>query len=447
MTSFELKNPSLKNYLSLWKNFLDEVCKVSINGVVLLEEYPLLCAISISSKIGAILQTDANQREFIFNSDFLLSKSMIFKIQQLFNGKLIQIEKEEELISLAFVGLLLGNDELNTPYFKYLEELGKTLNLSNAVTLLHSKILFGYPDKNYMKEVEFIAKNFMKLKDKLIEMVVNETSNSIDFSQHIELILSSSKLSLDLEDSLLDFIIKLCNPEKTTGKDNKFKKYEYLFKYVKLQYCSNSNILKFMKYVETKMCNSASISSVIECMKSRIIQTQLPLEQNYIEGRHSKKMEIVSDHKEFDGIFRREYLRGNLLLIADYLGDIYEIVKDNQFHDTYTNDKPNSSIIAKLKDGRPFIVKSYKIRGRRHVEPNRHQLQRWKLEGRKLNGDLVLMEEKEHVSTPFTALEVKRFETTFREPVTEIILTQTGPNTCNTNHLCINAFDVFGMIC
>ena len=76
---------------------------------------------------------------------------------------------------------------------------------------------------------------------------------------------------------------------------------------------------------------------------------------------------------------------------------------------------------------------------------NCNLLQNWKLEGMKASNNEWIELDK-HSNDRFNVLQVRIFSVTCSEKLKSVRLTQTGPETSGSHWLCINAFDVFGIL-
>ena len=120
------------------------------------------------------------------------------------------------------------------------------------------------------------------------------------------------------------------------------------------------------------------------------------------------------------------------------------LLKADDNSNFFTNNESNSFITASLKDGKSFIVKSYMIRGNRHSD-NSCQLQTWRFDGQRASdGQWITLDT--HENDPTRQLQTRTFDVSCDEKLKAVKLTQTGVNTYRGNHLCINAFDIFGLL-
>ena len=84
------------------------------------------------------------------------------------------------------------------------------------------------------------------------------------------------------------------------------------------------------------------------------------------------------------------------------------------------------------------------IRGNK-CNDNDCQLQSWKLEGQKASdGQWVTLDS--HQNDPTRHLQTRTFDVSCDEKLKAVKLTQTGEDTGGENYLCINAFDIFGLL-
>ena len=258
--------------------------------------------------------------------------------------------------------------------------------------------------------------------------------NTIKYYNIIESIIKHENLLLETEDELLLFILKLCEENN---------EYELLFENVLLEYCSTEAITKFIEYVNKYVCKDNHFKSILKCINRRLIQEQIPV-QNNNKKRYVIKYEY-NGNDPFNGLLRQEYLKSNVEMRASSTSgsqNVFYLLKNDTSSYFATDNQQNSWIEGNLKNKKPFKVTKYVIRG--HTGTDNH-LRSWKLEGRRIS-DGNWIEIDSHQNEPFNKLVVKAFPIQSNEKFDTVRLTQTGKTTSNGDYLIINAFDIYGNI-
>ena len=169
------------------------------------------------------------------------------------------------------------------------------------------------------------------------------------------------RLNIDDEDSLLSFLL---NINKSDMNDSRFIP---LFENVFLEYCSVPKCKEFIEFVEER-CQTQEMKTLVSCIGRGFIPPKLPMNPNYIESRHEPKYIEITIDDPLNGIFRREYLKNNALMEASSTGNgtVFDLLKCDTNADFYTYNFSGSFIKASLKNGKPFVIKSYMIRARKY---------------------------------------------------------------------------------
>lgn len=139
-----------------------------------------------------------NSLDFQLNPEEIFSDDIISLLQQLSRGYSISINIEQS-IKLRFISIILQNDEL---YEKINESFPTEINESNIDLYLHNlKLLYDCSkiskDFSFSDIIDFVASRFYSIDQKELKKL----PKSILYS-----IISSDHLTLESEDSLLDFI-------------------------------------------------------------------------------------------------------------------------------------------------------------------------------------------------------------------------------------------------
>ena len=254
-------------------------------------------------------------------------------------------------------------------------------------------------------------------------------------------ILGHKNLKLNNEDELMEFVLELCKHEKS---------YEELFKNIQLQYCTVGVINKFNNYVIEKCKSIPNFDPIYDCIKTKLLldlTSYLTSHQSRYDDPNRMVSYCYNDSSPFNGIFKNMYEQNNVEFNASGInnGDVYDLLRNGVENDFQTTNLPNSYIEGQLKNGDIFLIEEYAIRGNKHSPQGNHHLKSWKLEGRR-ECDNKWIELDAHQNEPFDTLKIKHFKVHCDEELNAIRLTQTGINTHDTNHLVINAFDIFGKV-
>ena len=113
MTNFKLVSPYFGNIHSTSQHeILNTICTIHINNKNEIQ-IPLLVAVSFSSPISQLLLIDPLTTDFYIEDKLLdnIQENVFDKLKMLLNMKDIQLE-DEEIIQIAKIGKVLGNDEL-----------------------------------------------------------------------------------------------------------------------------------------------------------------------------------------------------------------------------------------------------------------------------------------------------------------------------------------------
>ena len=436
MTNFKFVSPFFKNIYSISKHEIaNRICTIHINNSKEIE-IPLLVAVSFSSLISQTLSTDLLMTDFYVEDPLLddIQDGLIDKVTELLNLKEIKLENEE-ILQIAQLGKVLGNDELIKPYLSLVKEYEKNINEENVISLIKQKYSFGIPINEINSEVSFISTKFSKFVDQLIEL-----ANDMKYFYIIESIVKHKNLTLKTEDELLIFILKLCEQNN---------EYELLFENVLLEYCSIETITKFVEYINTNICKDNHFKSILKCINRRLVQEQIPVHIRN-NKRYVKTPKFKYEYNENDplnGLLRQEYLKGNVEMRASSStsGDVYNLLKNDEHELFQTKNEQNSWIEGNLKNKQSFSITKYIIKGHKYGNPPNHNLQTWKFEGRRVSdGKWIVLDS--HQNEPLYKLVVKAYPIQSNELFDAVRLTQTGKNDSNEYYLPLNGFDICGYV-
>ena len=433
MSNFKISSPYFENISSIsQREITNTKCTIHINNKKEIE-IPLLVAVSFSNLISQMLLNDPLMTDFYVEDSSLdnIKDDIYAKFNKILNLQEIHLDNEEKA-QMAILGKVLGNNELYTPFVELIKEYEQNLNEDNVIPLIQQKISFNFPIEELNNELLYIASNFSKFVDKLIDL-----GSDVKHQNIIECIVKHENIKMDTEDQLLIFVISLC-------KQNSI--YEILFQYVWLEHCSIESISQFIEYLNDNICTNIQLKSIIKCINRRLVQERIPIRRHDI-NRYSIKSIVYNENDPLNGLLRQEYLNNNVEMrtSSTSAGNVYDLLKNSEEVDFYTNNEPNSWIEGNLKNKKPFSITKYVIRGRKYEYSNSYHLQTWKLEGRRVR-DGKWIELDSHENEPFNKLVTRAFPIHNIEKFDTVRLTQTSENNGKTHCLLINAFDIFGCI-
>ena len=435
MCDFSISCEYLENIRSIVKEFpeyRDKICTIIVNETFKIE-LPLIVAAAFSSSITKTIKNDPTANEFSFTLERYSIESLNKIKSVLCEHSKVWLNEENDIYTFAEFGLAIGNKDFINPLNTRLAKDVSGMNENNVVQILSSKKAFHIEDTK--QEISFIAEHFETIskREDFIRFSLEAPNTKI-----IDEIISSDKLYMNNEDTLLSFLLAI-NKSKTI--DNISAE---LFNHLFIEYCSPDKCEEFINFV-CGIAQQQGIKPLLSCIKRRFIQPNIPVKQKYIRRRHVGHEKIIGSEDPLSGILHREHEKKNVLLDAPHLGvsnkdGIYNLVKASD--DSYFHTK--SYITASLKNCKTFIVKSYMIRGSRYEDID-CQIKSWKFEGQKAsNGEWIVLDS--HDNDPTKKLQIRTFGVSCDEELRSIRLTQTGTNTLNTDLLCINAFDIFGIL-
>ena len=435
MCEFSLNSKYLENIrktVDKFPEYRDRIATIRINETFDIE-VPVIVASSLSSTITKLIDNDPTTSTFCFTIQ-RYSESSLAKLKDVLqHNSRVSLDNDDDIHAFAEFGLLTENDDFVSPLKSQLCEYSSDISEDNVVKIISSKNTFRINDNS--KEYSFIASNFesMSTREDFIEFSKKDTNRNI-----VKDILSRDDLCMLSEDTLLTFLLRINEGKREENITTD------LFPFLLLEYCSAAKCEEFLRF-SFGVIQNESAKSLLTCIGRRFVQSTIPMNPEFLKGRHKELYTEIGKEDPHSGIFRRENEKGNATISASsyYRGDINSLLKADDNSYFRTNNEPNSFITASLKDGKSFIVKSYMIRGNKY--DNYHQLQNWKLEGQKASdGQWVTLDS--HQNDPTRTLQTRTFDVSCDEKLKAVKLTQTGKNISGYNHLRINAFDVFGLL-
>ena len=195
------------------------ICTICINKTNEIH-VSLFQAIASSPIITQLLVNDYTQKEFSIDVKFDGEVNELFyqKLEDVLKMKKITLNDDNEIVNFGHFGRAIGNKDFLISFTEKSKELKSTITKENAIEIIKKNVKLFLPISNYQKAIETIAINFEEKSEDLLNI-----ANHKEYFDAIEAIIKNNKLKLSSEDSLLNFVLKLCAIDK---------EYENLFQYV-----------------------------------------------------------------------------------------------------------------------------------------------------------------------------------------------------------------------
>ena len=439
MTHFSYSNVSFKHIETLltYNIFNSEECTIIFNNKYTIYT-PLIYACYISKSITQTILNECTAREFRFSipEKYKQTDSFYERIYKMFHLEEVSFEIDE--IPLLFeISKVLQAEELSKLIISMDEERHRLVPKPKEIlAALIAKYTAGMSYDEYSFELSLAAKHFIVFLED--EHFIEFCNNSF-YIPLIEQIIVHPNLSLFDENSLLRFLIKLCE---------KNPMYEYFFQYVYLEYCSPNAIQDYVKFLDANMFNTTSLKATLKCFNRKLIQNSDSSTAKFMKNRHMSFFiddgSLVPVSTSFkSGLLRNAYVSKLLQLETSSRSsrELPNILNDNDILFFMSDNEPESWISGKLLEGSAVSISYYLIRSRDSNDG--HFPQSWKLEGKKTSDTKWTLLDK-HINEPFSKLQTKAFQVSNNEYFNEIRLTQIGQNTSNNYYFDINSFDVYG---
>ena len=453
MISFEIDSPYIRNL----KYYCDNYNEGSDNFTIRLNretiKIPVQLAVSLSANVSQSLCADGTLRELVIKMQFR-NKDNAKRIASVLNNfgvesNVITLNDEEDIMDFAEFGQAIGNEDFVTPA-REMVSVPIELNTKTVITSISRKsfisnVLRGNNVPNDDDEINFIAENFDEM---CREEAFLAWSGKQENATRVERIIKSDKITLQMEDDLLNYVINVCKRNS---------EFEFLFESVFIEYCSKEAIQNFMHYLESKQLFASYESQcILKCIGRRLLldPSELqPIQEQVELEKEAMIYDTIGMEDPLNGIFRRESEKENVSVHASSYFDrtnedsgennVLGLIKAKDNYSFYTKDQEGSYICFSLRDGRSFKLAGYMLRGNWNGESN--QLRSWKLEGKKpMSTDWVELDS--HSNEALTRYGVRTFEITNDDEYQSIRLVQTGKNMSNQNILAISGFDIFGKL-
>ena len=420
----------------------EESCTITFNGKFPIET-SLYVACSFSRAILKMLLRDSTLSNFDFSVAFKGSKeeisNFIEKVKVSINTcEEFHVTNRIEAYNIAKLGKALGLQQVDSLY----KDLIDDLCVENVVYIIEEKQELTN-DNNYDEEINFIAENFELVSQEESFVSFSRKECNIDI---IERIIRSENLTMNSEDTLLDFLITISECRSN---------YLYLFEYVFLEYCSTALCLKLASFVQN-MFQDHPIISLMNCFARRldkhVIINPVRIEKRHTsydkEYTYTQKLGIIHSlgmanngnpaDKKLVGISANCFTRENH---DSYQGDLKYLFDYEDRRGFYDDHYFASLVTFDFKDKKASVNK-YTIQFGCNVSKN---VQKWVIEG---SDD---MKEWKLIDNRYS--ETKKHE----DFETEVYLSQNDPSTkfkyirllvtepwANNSRLALTSIDFYG---
>ena len=396
-------------------------------------EIPLEVAKQLSPEIANLLAQDPTYRNFEVPITLKNPNSFNY-IVDLLNRDSSTVPENlnyQVYFDIIAFGYAIGNNFLILAFKDKLNRDISQLTMEDLLQTLEFKLSLN-EHLSAENELQYLAKNFYKINNNPI--FIDWCSKEGNISA-IEMILSHKELLLSKEDQLFEWIFFLIKKNKI---------YLILLNYLYIEYCSQESLKKLIEFIKNDSdFQSQTQISVINCFSRRILTSKenLPILPRYIQASISEQQIIKNPRL---GILNQEHLKNNLILCTSPVrsdDNVYNLLKISDGGAFGSTDTPGSAILVILKNGAPFTVEKYLLRGN---PTDYNQMQSWILEGRDPEKNIfVTLDERtvtlqKSASVVFTPRTVKR--------VTAVRLTQTSKTTTGRDFLYLSGFELYGEV-
>ncbi|EAX94176.1 hypothetical protein TVAG_315820 [Trichomonas vaginalis G3] len=394
-----------------------------------------------TKKSSAVCFSDLIQEKCVLNKimssyetnlDLKCEDSIDILSEFLETGKLEFEEDESHYHDIFEIGKHFGNQLFIQLYSEHVK-LSKSITKEN-VFQKHQISVLENDIKTENECIRFISSHLYCLDDK--DIIEHFTRNGYEFCEKI---ITSDELKIDNEDHLSFLLLEIC-------KNNAL--FFDLFRYVKLAFCSREIYDEIYNYSiehsfervllsiynETLKNYHSNLRENIEISNEPISSFEKPIIKNQftIANNSFNINEIVKASEKIKMEFTASSCHdGNLSDINSYRNDAYY----------YTSDLPNSWIKTDLK-GYKLKPTSYVLQS--NVRWGDNLLRRWKLEGIKENGTIVILDSDKYYE--FKQGEIKEFPLQTNEYFVSFKLTQIGKNASKRDFLIVMIFDFKGVL-
>ena len=408
--SFRIKSIPSANIISIaGQEFCNNKCTIKINNTSTIS-VPLILAIANSPLFGAKYSSDITTAEFEVETNFYtpVTDSFIQKLQDALSLLEVKFDNDDEIMNFACFGKSIKNEEFKKPFMEYCEKMIDQNN-DTSLELIKKKFHLQFSDQEFGKEISIIATNFDKNKD-----VIFDLGKDPKYYNAISLILQSSDLRVCNEDSLLEYIIKFCEIDQ---------KYECLFQYVWLDYCSVKSIQTFLDYINNNMVHDENLKSVFTCLQKRLLRANIPVLPMNI--RYNYQL-VENNSDSLDGIFRKE-------------GDVIAYDEKKSFNIFECSKIPLNTWTIYLKNRTAFVITKYKIKG----ALSNNRLENWEVQGLSAVSNKWFILDSQQKQN-FGPSQCREFIIQSRKPITMVALKTTTSSSFAVTY--ISGFEVYGWI-
>ena len=287
----------------------------------------------LSPKAAAMMLCDAMVDRFVIDIE---DPTQVFgKMLKLTAGDSIEVD-QENVTKMTAIAQELGNRELLRGLIGY-ECHAIELTPATAIERMKRK---GKLEVEITEEASFIAENFYLMNtDDLMTLTVSELAT----------VLEQPNLRLDSEDLLLELIEKLCQEDKS---------YEYLYRYIEMQFLSRASGCKFFDTIFPDLLDSVIWEKIRDCVYRQ---------KGWTAGGRFAKVVRYDPEKPFNGIVTRlgrskSQQRYSISSSGTASGTTTSVTS-NGYTEWISNDAENSWICFELLDI-TLNLEKYELRSR-----------------------------------------------------------------------------------
>lgn len=367
-----------------------------------------------SPKISAIHKTDPFFNEFVLKYDY----ESFEDIKMLLNGHSIRIEPKNEGF-LRYIATTLKNPEL----YKEIINLNHELTLENTIDLMLNKF---NNDILFTDELEFIAKNISKIKRNNI-MKLN--------SDLLQMIFASPSLAITDESWLYELIIEIIS--------KKGENYRFLLESIVFDCLPKDKLSSYFLNLDFDHISNYFWETIKQSIHAHSQSSSI-----YRLSRiapYSETFRYIPE-KPFDGILTKFQDEENVYQITSS-----SIMKGSPDYLLFSNsgyyiseDKAKQWIMVDFNEQK-ICLTEYSIRSE-GSSPGWYHLKNWNVEGSNDNENWIILDSHENNSDLNSNNAIKTFFVQNREFFRYIRLKQIGINHRKTNHLCMSAIELFGIL-
>lgn len=353
----------------------------------------------ISPIIASQHQSDItfDRFEFSIDGDPIegITKINLEQLIKLASGESIELSKSD-IVTMKIISVILGNEEL----LNLLEESrhSSTANDNKKINHLQLQSIIIMPDEFTIsniyqilkfyesrsiyssKAIEYAAQNFEKIDKNQLKKLNHQTLLSI---------IQSKKLILKSEDSLLDFILSIYDPENNIIKESTAELFELIF----FENLSVTSFQKFVNIFDASYMTSQLLRQISYAFHSNSIEKKIEPTNGSLGRFHGIIFDLTKQcggnvHEKGIINIKGTSIRNDLTLQPQVAADLFDL--QSCFH---SRNEVNSTLTY---DFRNFKVAPtfYSIRTNPWGGKGHYHLMNWVLEGSNDASNWILLDQK-----------------------------------------------------